>query len=962
MLNASARCVQFRASGQIYPGFESFSGSYDTISQSGLVLFNATVEISYHPDNPQVIDTRINLSTWSWCKEVELRVADDSGVLTVPRCIPKLYIKSAKYDPVNEKLRLELTDILGIKEPLSEDDFKRDFDDEDAIEEDKIERLEPCTFPDEDVDDPQESQEPEIDKADWWRQWEYDGFANNNEIIKEIFTRLKMSSTGSLSGRVKCPYTISGSFIGACGSLAFNSFKPSYLWSDWKGVVHIEPIRIDSPPRHNFSSTEGLLSFESVGVGNFISELVVTGRESRLKEVEQDENLERQSDGSVIFKTVTTQMIPDNMFSSSTSPLSQLIVGSTLTTTEEIRNNTKISVKKLEIRYGLLFPDSVWGNDMNMVIGEYSAEIQTFDECNGRLVKKEVVKWEPWGKIYNAFYNNFLGDAQPHISLSVSNFPYPPELSGAFMGLGAGSVSNLPMYAITSPQLSFSRQEITHYTYNETVGKLSKKETIVREPAMKIMSSYLPPVDEISVSEAHTEEWKEWGANHQIHIKVSMKAFETLYPEQVQKKESLLRGEGTMPTIFLTGSVIEDSQFSDTGKLISMNEVLSTIELPMRFVLPKFRLALTIDETITEHSRGGTSNAPNPEYLPRNPKQTGGLSSRKKTDRQKEEWDFKPVSWRVKWDNASNWGCIPPREIFNVGDVVDKNILGRVGQVVFALRQAQAQTYQTTLPIYQNWITDNGFKPCDRFDISECYDNAFAYFGNGYGFEFSRTEALMLVELWFLGRGRASQHTPVTIQSMQINFLPNTETGVFYLGGGGGSGGTPGQAVFVGQSLTPTQMQNLVFVPGSSFSGFTGLSYIPTTSDNQTHTTSVPIAVVDPLVPMSSLPSDTQLVVNDVNVPLAGVSTGEIGIVVGESVQYVTPSITYTINQISPGVYPAMIETPPVENLEANGFVEPSGGFIDFAIIPRTVLQRTYMNGNERTMLERSVRLTSLYR
>ena len=166
----AARCVEFADyNGDGYPGFMTFSGSYDTISQSGLVIFNATVEICHHPDNPQSLDTRENFSTWAWCREVKFKVADDDGTMTIPKCLPKLYLKSAKYDPVNERLRLELTDILGIREVITIDDFKEDFDDENVIDDGEPERLQACGNPeDEDYNSELAEEQENKKKSHWW--------------------------------------------------------------------------------------------------------------------------------------------------------------------------------------------------------------------------------------------------------------------------------------------------------------------------------------------------------------------------------------------------------------------------------------------------------------------------------------------------------------------------------------------------------------------------------------------------------------------------------------------------------------------------------------------------------------------------------------------------------------------------------------------------------------------------
>lgn len=965
--NISARCVEFSDyNGDVYPGFVTLSGNYDTVSQSGLVIFNATVEIMQHPDNPQNLDTRQNFSTWAWCREVKLRVADDAGNLVIPKCLPKLYIKSAKYDPIGERLRLELTDILGIRQPITIDDFKEDFDDENVVDDAEPDRLQPCGHPEDDDYNSELAEEQDNKKKRyWWEQWEFEGWADNDEIIKELLTRLNISSTGSVQGKVKCPYTISGSLIGICGDLAFKSLTPSYLWSDWKGIVHIESIKIDQPRKYQFSVPDNAAAFESVGVGELISELIVTGRVAELDETSNEE-VEVTEDGYV-YKTVITEEIPSELLN---------IVGTTMLgletiIQEEVKNFKKISTEATKIRYKLLFPDSYHPDYSDSAwVGSYAKEeVQWFDSCLGRLKEKRIRIWEPWGKVFQEFYSNNENIKIPADDLLSVHDEHPQPPGIAYGDQGNAGVQGYPLLDKYVPSLILSREEVISYSYDELTGKVKQIETIVREPKMKVLVSYMPASGGLIISEKHLEYWKSWGAGHHIHGRQSYKCLESKYPDLIQERENTLVNAymdnatqefGTVesPSIDVTAYHLTNDtttmafpHLDVNGKLTAYFFVEYAEKIAQRLFTAEARATLTHDRTETVHSRGGTGNAPNPEYLPNYERSESSSQS------QSEKWKFKPVNWRKKWDGRQYWDCVPAREQFDVGEVYSENVLDKVGSVIFALRQAQAQTYQITIPIYETFLKGSNFKPVARWDISECWDKEFSYFGNGYGFEFSRLENLMLAELWFLGTGSVSapDYTPPALDAFLIDFAPDPNHGVFYIG-------SSGPAVYAGQALTQSEIEQLVFVPGTNYTGATALTYTAQSSDGQSSPAPIAIAVIDPAIDPVAMPNDTQLAVGGENYPITGNNTGQIGVIIDGAVQYVTPSVSYTVSQdAATGSY-SSIETGAVTDLESNGIVYAPSGFLDTAIQEKSVLRRLEVTPEERLGITQDTRLVSLYR
>lgn len=800
---AAARCSQFLDyQGNAYPGFINLSCNYSGLDQSGLVTWEGTAEIAWVPGNPTNIDNRKNRVTWCYGRVVDLRVVNDSGNYERPKCIPKMYIYKALYNPKTERLRLELRDILGLLRDKSIDDFRNDFEEENDIQtEPDSEEIEACGTPDDGTFDEDKFNEQQDKKKDeyWWEQWQKEGTEQNIVIISEIMRRLKIPVQGSVSGTIRLPYTVSGSLISACGDLAFRSLTPSYIWSNYAGTSVISRINVD-PPREKFyvSGVEDI-DYNPVETGlNPISELIVTGRVKKLDDNtpqdEIDENGNPKHCEVITENGPETSVLPEG---SSTN-----YIDLSITTICEVVEQYKKTITTIrQERYGLLFPDSTLPgvSPLMWVIPSYKKiEEQFYDACTGALLKKIITEYNVWGKVFGDFYNN-------HLNFYVDPYEFGVDSTDISIGL----IYPFADYARYDSTLIKDRTETAKYYYKKQ--KLYKIETTVEEPVSKVLYNYhdalpgaAPPGEDFlngyQVTSSSLEQWYEWGNNHQNHILIERDCLNRQDADAIVQREEYLQQlavDQGLPRPTFSQMIYQ--------RLTNTDTILTTVTLDKSLVTPSERLALIEKRTVTDASREGLANPPATEYLPRG-------KANQPNKNATEKWIDKPVVFRKKWEDAQCSEWLPSREIIDIGEVTTEEILDAIGKIIYYLRQGQSYVHELFLPFTQDWISGS-FKPTFRVDVKECEDT-FCHLAHAITMEFSQKENSILLELLWLGE--TSINNPISyyqsIIAYTISSLPPSLQGTLYLGG---------IAVTAGQVIPFNQISNLIFTPSESFTGAT---------------------------------------------------------------------------------------------------------------------------------------------
>jgi hypothetical protein len=853
---AAARCSQFLDyQGNAYPGFINLSCNYSGLDQSGLITWEGTAEIAWVPGNPTNIDNRKNKVTWCFGRVVDLRVANDSGNFERPKCIPKMYIYKAMYNPHTEKLRLELRDILGLLRDRSIDDFRNDFDEPNDIVEDPAKVDEPiaCGTPDDGtLDETEQAKQEEKKNKYWWEQWQKEGTEQNNVIIHEIMSRLGITIQGSVSGTIRLPYTLSGSLISACGDLAFKSLTPSYIWSNYLGVAVISQIDI-KPPRNKFYvSGFGDIDYSPVENGlNPISELIVIGQLKELDENTPQE--ETDENGNPEHCEVITETGPETVIDPGGNATA-IIDLSVTTICEVVTQYKKVITTSKKERYGLLFPDSLVpdSNPSQWIDLSYKKiEEQFYDACTGALIKKIITEWNPWGKVFGEFYSKHLDFVIDPDEFGLLNSDFSTTL-----------ISPYADYASSDPTLIKDRTETANYYYKKQ--KLYKIETIVEEPMSKVLTDYhdaLPAnnvfggdiLNPYKITASSLEQWYEWGNGHQTHLLIERDCLNRQNSAAVAKREEYLSQsladlgadipafEQEVYTRFYTRSATDIDNIEPGIRF-------NTVVLPDSLITPSERLALIEKRTVTESSREGLANPPATEYLPRG-------KANEVNKNATEKWITKPIVFRRKWLDAKCSDWLPSQEIVELGEIVTREIIDVLGGVIYYLRQGQSYVHELFLPFTQDWISGN-FKPTFRVDVKECED-AYCHLAHGITMEFSQKENSLLLELLWLGETSIS--TPISstqsIAHYTISSLPPTLQGTLYL---------EGVAVTSGQQITPAQLPNLTFTPAVTFTGST-FSYsasdgVATSSSGLTVTLAPASGGYNPVIP------DTEPLVSTITV------------------------------------------------------------------------------------------------
>lgn len=942
-VNVAARKLQFRdKDGADYPGFLSLSCGWEAVG-AGLVIWTGTAEIAEHPGNGRPIDTRTNRETWFYAQPVSLSVQADSGVFAEPKCLPKMFVANAKFDPTTRRLSLELTCVLGLLKDYTADDFRDKFEEENAVEESPEEkfRVDRCGNPEEGDYDPSKGEANAEKRArEWWRRWEGEGECAISEIVFEVLSRLGCGCSGKVEGKIRLPHSLSGSLLGACGELCRKALKPSYLVSDGRGRALIRRIDLDPPPGKALT----LFDVKSFSLNNSappISELVVTGQIPELAEDETEDEVEVLEDGTKRYKSVRTTKMPADLISP--DYLGTIMDGTRTTTVEEVTPTTKTVTEYTEARYALIFPDSMDGSHSKTkwFVSEAREEKQYFDGCLGRLTKKRIRVWRPWGKIFSEFYKNRgLQVITNPADLLPSSAPSPPFGRGA----SAGGISELPIFAQFNPFLLMAEETEEAYEYSDATGKLRKVSAATREPKSAIAPTYLEPLDGYATSRLEVEEWKEWGQGHQIHTKEIAESLERKESDRIQEREQFLLeawfdtatpeyGAITSPSISVEGfNLVNFTHHLSSGIVTYESVERFDTEIAKQFLSPDVRLALTAGETDRDHGRSGTANSPAIEHLPRG--EDGGAG-----EGATEKWEAKTKVWRQKWRLPARGDYLPRREVLNLGDVYSLDYLEVQALLAFQLRQVQSQTYQCAVPLSDDFLT-SPFAPARRWDITEPDGAAYAYLATALNFEFSEATCFALAELWLLGPGTGAAYEPPAVTAFTLDYVPPTEAGVFLL---------DGAAVTGGQTLTPEQFATLTFVPGVSYSGAATLSYAATGGDGQTGATQA-IAAVDPSY-------DPVTVAGQETPPLENGGSVYAGTDGDGNAVYLAPTASVAVSPGSGGIAVA-----PPTDYESAGLAYTAPRQVESQFQSAEVLRRLRIERDRRLSLTRQERLTKLYR
>lgn len=823
---AAARCSQFLDYlGRDYPGFISLSCNYSSLDQSGLITWEGTAEIAWVPSNPSNIDNRKNKTTWCFGRVVDLKVANDDGNWERPKCIPKMYIYKALYNPKTERLRLELRDILGLLRDRSVDDFRNDFEDENDIET-PLEEEEPiaCGFPGDEEFDEEEFDAQQEQKKDkyWWEQWQREGTEKNIRIISEIMRRLRIPLQGTVSGEIRLPYTPSGSLVGACGELAFKSLTPSYIWSNYQGVAVISRINVE-PPREKFyvSGVEDI-DYNPIENGlNPISELIVLGRVKVLDENSPQE--ETDEEGNPMHCETITENGPETTILPNGSPTNYIDLSVT-TICEVVTDFKKTITTTRKERYGLLFPDSSLPgvNPLMWVDPSYKKiEEQFYDACTGALLRKIITEYNVWGKVFGDFYNN-------HLNFYVE----PTEFNVDSIDISVTLIYPFADYARYDSTLIKDVTQTVQYYYKKQ--KLHKIETTIEEPISKVLFDYhdaLPTaaplggnfVNGYAITSSSLEQWYEWGNNHQNHILIERDCLNRQDSDAITQRDEYLYQQ-----LIDNGESLPLFQQTVYQRLTNTDTLLKTVSLNQSLVTPAERLALIEKRTVDDSSREGLANPPATEYLPRG-------KANQPNKNATEKWIEKPVTYRKKWEDAKCSEWIPSREMVDLGEVATEEIVDAVGRVIYYLRQGQSLIHELFLPFTQDWISGS-FKPTFRVDVRECEDT-YCHLAHGISMEFTQKENMILLELLWLGETAISSPISSTqaIANYIITNLPPASQGVLYFNG---------VPVTVSQQISFESIQNLTFAASGTFTGTT-FAYTATDGANTSGSTLV-VSVAPP--------------------------------------------------------------------------------------------------------------------
>ena len=702
------RCGHLKINNQIYPGFIDFQGSYDGLSQSGLIKFSGTVTLIDSPDNPKSLDRRksANYSNFCFGQVVEIWIEDDSGIIKRPRCIPKLFLKSlSPFDPVSLQSTISVVDVLGIAEDYTTDHWINPIQNDG--DEENIEY--------------------------WWDVWNKPGEVSNDEIVGTLLSRLNIPYSGGISGKLRTPWTLSGGLIQAAGKLAFNSDIPGVLYADAEGNVkfyHIEtrpPLKLEifcDPVE--FNRTNGVEP---------IDQLIVTAVEPVIEEPDPEIEELAESDERC---TIDREFAPEYTFNPTASGIG--INNETLIATErtctKILRNTKIITTTRDERRGIVFPDidpsspfiASPGDRADFIRSLEKTVTQEFEEVGGEMIRETTIIKKPWGLIFNNWYDN-------HQNWNCNGGIYP----------SIATPSQFPDEAKYHDALHVYQETIKTWIYNDK-KKVKEVKITTQQPVLSILTDYNGTASQgtylnfrdYAIASQTIERWTKSGKD-ELHTKIERRPAQSVKSDALRNRENYLynlyvSGNDTVNLVvdIFTRFTPPQTGYENGTELINVN-----------FVSDKERLALISTQSISEASRTGAANAPATEYLPL------------KDDDNKfnnENWIDKPLNYRLDWNfSCSDSQYKPPRELLNLEKVSNKAQMKAIADIIFMLRQGESQTYDLTVELDNFWI-NNWTSPFFRVDIKDCCHNVWtSHLGHEFAIGVNRTKAIVQMGLLWLG-------------------------------------------------------------------------------------------------------------------------------------------------------------------------------------------------------------------
>lgn len=696
-----ARRVKLIKSGGEYPGFMSFTGDYNGVENRGLMMFTASIIIKQHPGNYDEIDIRKNPTGWCFGSTIDIQLENDTGDYVHPICIPKLFIKSGFYSPVDLELRLEVGDALSLYENYNTDYWRNPEE--------------------ESLEDTDNTEEP---GKYWWEVWQKKGEAVAlSSIFSTIAGKLRLTTDGLLSGTIQQPWTLSGGLVAAMGELAYKSNNPSFIWSDRLGVVRISEIDINKATSQTYSMTD-LVDYKPVDSSpQVVSQLIFSAK--ILEKVEVDPGLipEENDQGFGRFCSKNLTYGPIGAVNG-TSDISETLYAEEKTCEEIYPNLKRTTIERKELKC-LVFPDIKQGRSV-MIQSYEKIHLQLFSDTeNNRLYREEITEKEPWGKVFREFYeshSNWVIDDLEDIII-----PPPP----------------FPDEAMFFEEMTTTYFEVKKYVYNLS-GKVTRIETEIKEPESKILTDVIYESRHMSARlitvSMITETWMRWG-NNERHEKNERTTMQRKYKDLIEKKEEYLAETNILSkkggtTIYGAPTIVVTTYLRQGDTIIYGSE-----DMAQSMVTRAERLALVSERPTGESSREGNTTAPATEYLP---------DVDPEANPEGDDFKEKPIFTRRSWDSPCPNVVVPSREVIDIGLVPTRTYLEAIADLMFTLRQGQAYSYEGTFAMSEEWLTGT-FDPLPRIDITEPDGTTFVYLGHGITIDIGDVENILNIDLLWLG-------------------------------------------------------------------------------------------------------------------------------------------------------------------------------------------------------------------
>lgn len=742
----TTRPTRILIDGLEYPGFVRFSGDHARISQDGLMPFQGEVDICHHPDNPRNLDPRIERDTWSFGTEIIIQVKDENNEWVL-HPVGKVYYYTSQFDYQTRELKINCGCLIFLLKNRSIDDFK----DLDQLVEINDTETNPETG----------EEETTTRRKYWWEQWNEPGDVRINEVVSEVLSKLGLRRSGSASGRVKTPLTLSGSLLQFIGGLMYKSIRPSFMWCDREGVINIDKLPgragaiaiypgVEEPPLYNdndYTFNIGGDEGEEVDYKPMfngiepIQSLVVTGRWPAKRSLEDEEENE-QEEG---------EEDPVSFCNSYREEGPQLILGTRGASLTGAGDTTLAFGTKCEFYFSyqkqftetrdevkaVLFPAS--SRDRDRFIRSYELDHKQFfrrSDCN--IFREEKVIREPIGKIYSGWVSSF-----PNLNV-VFGF------AKIFQSDKMGFVTDLEISSI----------ETTTYTYDAD-GVIAEINTVVQEPTSKILNDFFEFSTEMVVSKQTIERWVKNG-NQYNHLKQERTAWQLFDRETLTKTEEYLQSRDSAPSFTVVSSFKrEDDDPEPFGfgvpNTVNVNEITEPDPERGIFLVPKLgkeeRLSLRTKETKEINSKSGFAQPPKPEQYctvdeilddpANNTDQEGGFVEK-------------------KWIHKGK--LVAPREINDLGDVYEKGVVEAIAEFLYFLKQGESSKQSVTLALPDKMIKN--YKPLFTFKVVLPDGQALSFLSNGCIFSIEGNQNIVQLEGYWLGDSQTQ-----AIKSFDNQFL-----------------------------------------------------------------------------------------------------------------------------------------------------------------------------------------------